>query len=236
MFYNHGMRLFLERFILDIPRLYIKQYPYAWFPLVVLWKWPPNKISILFLVILLLGITMLQWQSSAWISHMRREYAEGGGKFYMDRPGIPWGRAVRNIALLFAGAGLIAFLLKGQFGLTFWQVFIIIVGFTLTYQDSRFFGYTTIYIITAPGIAVYFAPGHLDYRIFLTFKEISCIERTQFQKDKGWGFFARTRSGNDGLLLTPKDPNGFSKRMDRLFIVPKDIEKFLEQLPYGYGR
>jgi hypothetical protein len=38
----------------------------------------------------------------------------------------------------------------------------------------------------------------------------------------------------DGLLLVPKDINGFSKRMERLFIAPQNIEQFVEQLPYGY--
>ena len=226
----------LDRFILNIPRLFLKQYPYAWFPLIVLWGWPPN-ISIIFLGVIIVGLFALRWQSAAWISHMRREYAGREGKFHVDRPAVPWGRAGRNIALLFAGVGLIALILNGQFGLSFWQLFLLFTGFTLTYQDVRFFGAPTIYIITATGIAVYFAPGHLDYRLFFTFKEISRIERTQFKKDEGWDYFARTREpGADGLLLIPKDPNGFSKRLERLFIVPKDLEKFLEQLPYGYGK
>ena len=227
------MKRTLENFILGIPRLFIKQYPYAWFPLVVLWAWPPN-ISIIFLVIIVLGISMLNWQSAAWISHMRREYAGADGKFHVDVPAVPWGGAAQKTAILLASSGLFAFIFKGQFGLAFWQIFLIIVGFTMTYYDIRFFGYPTIYIITATGIAFYFAPGHLDYRLFFTFKEIARIERTSFKKDHNWDFFSRTRDGADGLLLIPKDINGFSKRMERLFIVPQDIDKFLEQLPYGY--
>jgi hypothetical protein len=227
------MKPALDRFILNIPRLFIKQYPYAWFPLIVLWVWPPT-VAILFLVIILLGLTMLQWQRSAWLSYMRREHAGADGKFYVDVPAIPLERAVRNISILLVGSGLLAFILKGQFGLSFWQIFLISVMFTLTYRDAQFFGALTIYIITATGIAVYFAPGHLDYRLFFTFKEISRIERTNFKKDHNWDFFARTRDGSDGLLLIPKDINGFSKRLERLFIVPQDIDAFLEQLPYGY--
>ena len=227
------MKPALDRFILNIPRLFIKQFPYAWFPLVVFWTWPPN-FSILFLVIILLGLSMLQWQRSAWMSHMRREHAGADGKFYVDEPAIHWGRAVRNTAILFAGSGLVALLLKGQTYLTFRQIFFIIIGFSLTYRDIRFFGYPTIYIITASGIAVYFAPGHLDYRLFLTFKEISRIERTSFKKDNNWDFFARTQDGSEGLLLIPKNINGFSKRLEKLFIVPQDIDNFLGQLPYGY--
>ena len=230
------MRPFLDRFILSVPRLFLKQYPYAWFPAIVLWTWPPT-ISIIFLAIIVGGLLLLRWQSAAWISHMRREHAGMDGKFHVDRPAIPWGGAVRNIVILLAGIGIIASLLKGQFGLTFWQLFFILGGFTLTYQDVRFFGYPTVYIVTAAGIAVYFATGHLDYRLFFTFKEISRVERARFEKDKGWDFLARThRPGADGLLLIPKDPNGFSKRLKRLFIVPGDIESFIEQLPYGYGK
>ena len=224
----------LDRFILSFPRLFIKQYPYAWFPLVVLWTWPPN-LSLVFLGIIVIGLLSLRWQYVAWIAYMRREYAGKDGKFYVDRPDVPWGRAARNIAILVASGTLIASLFNGQLGLTFWQLFFIFVGFMITYQDFRFFGISTTYIITATGIAVYFAPGHLDYRLFFTFKEIARIERTQYKKDQNWDFFARTREvGTDGLLLIPKDIKGFSKRMEKLFIVPQDIDKFVEQLPYGY--
>ena len=224
----------LDRFILSFPRLFIKQYPYAWFPLVVLWTWPPN-FSLVFLGIIIIGLLSLRWQYVAWIAYMRREYAGKDGKFYVDRPAVPWRRAARNIAILVAAGTLIASLLNGQLGLTFWQLFLIFVGFMITYQDFRFFGISTTYIITATGIAVYFAPGHLDYRLFFTFKEIARIERTQYKKDQNWDFFARTREvGTDGLLLIPKDVKGFTKRMEKLFIVPQDIDKFVEQLPYGY--
>lgn len=38
----------------------------------------------------------------------------------------------------------------------------------------------------------------------------------------------------DGLLMIPKNPNGFTKRIEKLFIAPQDREKFIEQLPHGY--
>jgi len=224
----------LDRFILNIPRLFIKQYPYVWFPLVVLWTWPPN-ISLVFLAIILLAMLSVQWQYAAWIAYIRREQAGKDGKFYVDRPAISWGRTAQNVAILLMVSGLIAVLLNGKFGLTSWQFFCIMVGFMLTYQDFRFFGFPTIYIITATGIAVYFGTGHLDYRLFFTFKEIARIERTNYQKGLDWDFFARIRDvGMEGLLLVPKDPKGFSKRLEKLFIVPQDIDGFLEQLPYGF--
>ena len=225
------MKSFLDRFILGIPRLYIKQFPYAWIVFIALWTWPPN-ISSIFLLIVLVGLLMAQWQHSAWISTTRNEYASNGGKFYIDRPPVPVQGAVRNILILLVAAGIVAFFLNSQIRLAPWQVFVIIVGFSLLYRNSLFFGAPTTYIITANGIAIYFAPGHLDYRLFLKFNEISRIERCGFQKDKGWDCFARARA-DDGLLFLPKNPKGLTKRIEKLFIAPKDVEKFLAQLPFG---
>jgi hypothetical protein len=225
------MKSFLDRFILGIPRLYIKQFPYAWIVFIALWTWPPNLSSI-FLFIILLGLFMVQWQHSAWISTMRNEYAPTGGKFYIDRPPVPVRDAVWNILILIVAAGIVAFFLNSQIRLAPWQVFVIIVGFSLLYRNSIFFGAPTTYIITASGIAIHYAPGHLDYRLFLTYHEINRIERCGFQKDKGWDCFARMRL-KDGLLILPKNPKGLTKRIEKLFIVPKDIDKFLAQLPYG---
>jgi hypothetical protein len=228
------MKTFLDRFILGIPRLYIKQFPYAWIVFIALCTWPPSAIIFAFPFIILLGLFMLQWQYSAWLSTLRVEHAPRDGKFYIDRPPAPIQRAVKNISILLAAAGVVAFFLNRQIGLESWQVFLIIVGFSILYQDSTFFGAPTTYVITASGIAVYFAPGHLDYRLFLKFGEISRIERCGYQKDKGWDCFARARE-NDGLLLIPKNPDGLTKRIEKLFIAPGDIQKFQEQLlPYGF--
>ena len=166
---------------------------------------------------------------------MRNEYAPSGGKFYIDRPPVPVQRAIQNILILLAAAGMVAFFLNSQIGLAPWQVFLIIVGFSLLYRNSLFFGAPTTYIITAGGIAIYFAPSNLDYRLFLRFDEISHVERCGYQKDKSWDCFARVRA-NDGLLLLPRNPDGLTKRIEKLFIAPKDIDKFLAQLPYRYSR
>jgi len=230
------MKPFLDHFVLNIPRLFLKQYPYAWFPLIVLWSWPPN-FSLIFLIVIIVGMFMVWWRIAAWVSHTRREYAGEEGKFYMDRPAVPWMGAVRNIAILLVAAAVIGSLLNGQFGLTFWRFFLIIVTFTLTYQDYRFFGHTAIYVITATGIAVYFAAGHLDYRQFFTFKEIARIERTKYKTGMDWTMFTRSRDeGGEGFLLIPKDINGFSKRMKQVFIAPKDMDGFFVQLPFGFGK
>jgi hypothetical protein len=227
------MKQALDRFILAIPVLFIKQFPYAWIAAVTLWSWPPF-FSGIFLAIILIGLLMLRWQSSAWISNLQREYAFKEGKFHVDQPPFPWIDSVRKILILLAGAALLAWLLNGQFGLSFWQIFLIIVGFTLLYRDTQFFGAPTTYVITDQGIGIHFTPGHIDYRLFLPFKEISRIEKSKYQKDNDWDAFVRTKDTQDGLLMTPKNPNGFTKRIEKLFISPNDREKFLEQLPHGY--
>jgi len=228
------MRQALDQFILAIPVLFIKQFPYAWIAAVVLWSWPPT-FSIVFLAIIVIGLFALRWQSKAWISNLQREHAFKDGKFHVDQPPFSFMDSARKILILVAGAALLAWLLNGQFGLGFWQIFLIIVGFTLLYRDTQFFGAPTTYIITDQGIGIHFTPGHIDYRLFLTFKEISRIEKSTYQKDRNWDAFVRTRDTKDGLLMTPKNPNGFTKRLEKLFIAPNDTEKFLEQLPRGYG-
>jgi hypothetical protein len=231
--YNRPMKTFLDRFILGIPRLYIKQFPYAWIVFIGLWTWPPSTVIFIFLFIILLGLFMVQWQHSAWLSTLREGYAASDGKFYVDRPRVPVWRAVRNISILVVVAGVVSFILNRQIRLEPWQMFVIIVGFSLLYRNAIFFGAPVTYVITASGIAVYFAPTNLDYRLFLKFSDIHHIERCGYQKDKGWDCFARVRA-DDGLLLLPKNPNGFTKRLEKLFIVPKDIEQFQKHLPYGY--
>jgi hypothetical protein len=227
------MKVYLDRFILSFPVLFLKQYPYAWIAIVAVW--PKSRlIASLFIVIVVAGLVALRWQSAAWISHIRREYAGNDGKFYVDQPPVTWQKAAQNIATLVAWSILGAFVLRGQFGLSFWQLLIMLVGFTVFYQDTRYFGAAVTYIITATGIAIRFVPGHIDYRLFLSFKEISRIERSVYQSDKNWDLFARARDTKEGLLMTPKNPNGFTRRVEKLFIAPRDREKFLEQLPHGY--
>jgi hypothetical protein len=230
------MRQSFDRFILGFPILFLKQYPYAWIAFVVLLPRSPS-MALVFLLIVIIGVFSLRWQAAAWISQMRSEYAPENGKFYVDQPPVPWRMAAQKIGLLIAGAALLAFLLQGRLGLSVWQYFFIISGFPIFYQDTRFFGASVIYIVTASGIAIRYVPGHLDYRLFLAFREIRQIERVKhkYQERSDTDVFARTREKADGLLLLPKDPRGFSKRVQKLFIVPADEERFEQQLPYGFG-
>lgn len=228
------MKSFLDRFILGFPVLFLKQYPYAWIAFVALWPRSPSLAAI-FLAVIGIGVLSLRWQSAAWISQIREMHAGSDGKFYIDQPPILWQKAAKNTGLLIAGSAVISFLLQGQLGLNFWQFLLIVTGFTLFYRDTQFFGSAATYIITATGIGIRLVPGHIDYRLFLPFKDISRIERKLYQKSADTDLFARAREATDGLLLIPKDPHGFTKRIDKLFIVPRDINRFVEQLPYGLG-
>ncbi len=224
------MRQFLDHFILAFPVLFLKQFPYAWIAAIAFWAWPPF-FSGIFLAVIVVGLLMLRWQSVAWVSNLRREHATQDGKFYVDQSPFSLAISARKVLLLLIGAGVLAWLLNGQFGLSLWKIFLMIVGFTLLYQDTRFFGAPTTYVITNEGVGIRFVPGHLDYRLFFPFREISRVQKSEYQKDNRWDFFARTPDTKEGLLMIPRDPNGFTRRIEKLFIVPKDKEAFLEQLP-----
>jgi hypothetical protein len=92
------------------------------------------------------------------------------------------------------------------------------------------------YVITATGIGIRFVPGHLDYNLFLPYREISRIERKSYKKDLAVDLLARTSDVQEGLLMIPKDPGGFTRRVDKIFIAPVDTEEFVKQLPYGFGQ
>ena len=191
-----SIRQMLNNIILHFPTLFIKQYPYAWIAAIALWTWPPN-ISAVFLLIVVIGIFSLRWREAAWISEIRRQHAPKNETFYIDRIPVPIERAVRNIAILIAGGGLLAWFLDGLFNLTFWQTFIMLVGFFLFYVDTRFFGAVSIYIVTGGGIAIYFVPGHTDYRIFIRFNEMGQIVRmNRIEKQpESWSALSRVHAG-----------------------------------------
>jgi hypothetical protein len=229
------MKSFLDRFILRFPVLFLKQYPYAWIAVVALWprtRW----LAAIFLVVIVLAILALRWQNQAWIASIRRQHAGEDGKFYIDEPPVNWRNAVQHVSILTAFSIVLSYLLAGQFGLSFWQYLIMSVGFTTFYRDGRFFGPKATYIVTATGIGIRLIPGHIDYRLFLPFKEISRIQRCEYSKRQDTDIFARTQDAKDGLLLTPKDPKGFTKHIDKLFIVPANVDAFVQELPYGYGK
>jgi hypothetical protein len=229
------MKPFLDRFILGFPVLFLKQYPHAWIAIAAFWTRVP-WLSAFFLGIIVLGVLALRWQHTAWIASIRRQHAGPDGKFHVDEPPVVWKQVVRPIATLVVLSAVLSYLLDGQFGLRSWQYFIMAIGFTTFYRDGYFFGPSATYIVTATGIGIHLVPGHIDYRLFLPFKEISRIERGEFPKSRDIDIFARTQEAKDALLLVPKDPNGFSKQINKLVIVPGNVDAFVEQLPYGYGK
>jgi hypothetical protein len=226
------MKHFLDHFILGFPVLFIKQFPYAWIAVVVFWAWPPS-FSVVFLAVIAIGLFMLRWQSIAWVSNLRREHASKDGKFYVDESPFPLAASAQKVLLLFLGGAVVAWLLNGRLELNFWQYFIMIVGFMLLYQDTLFFGPPATYVITDQGVGIRFVRGHLDYRLFFPFREVSRVQKSEYKKDDDWDLLARTQDTKEGLLMLPRDPNGFSRRIGKLFIVPKNIDEFLNQLPPG---
>lgn len=229
------MKSFLDRFILRFPVLFLKQYPYAWIATVALWP-RAQWLAAIFLGVIVLAILALRWQNAAWVASIRRQHAGEDGKFYVDEPPVNWKSLLQNVGILTAFSLVLSYLLDGQFGLSFWQYLIMSVGFTTFYRDGRFFGPWATYIVTASGLGIRLIPGQIDYRLFLPFKEISRIERCEYSKRQDVDIFARVQDSKDGLLLTPKDPKGFTKQVDKLFIVPGNVDAFVEQLPYGYGK
>lgn len=220
----------LDSFILSIPTLFIKQYPYAWIPAAALWTWPPFASAIIFLIVLL-GILSLHWRAAAWISSVRREH--GDDPFHVERLPIPVPTAIRNIAILLVIAALTSWLLHQSLRLGFWQTVVMIVGFGLCYLDTSFFGGFVIYIVTGTGIAIYYIPGHTDYRIFLRFKEIRQAARLeQIEKiPESWAVIARLRKATRGVLLVPRSPTGFSPRLREVLLTPVDTDGFLKHIP-----
>lgn len=229
------MKPFLDRFFLRFPVLFLKQYPYAWIAVVALWPRAP-WLAAIFLVVMVLAILALHWQNKAWIASIRRQHAGQDGKFYVDEPPVDWRNTLQHVGILAAFSIVLSYLLDGQFGLSFWQYLIMSVGFTTFYRDGRFFGPQATYIVTATGIGIRLIPGQIDYRLFLPFKEISHIQRGEYSKRQDTDIFARTQDAKDGLLLIAKDPKGFTKQIDKLFIVPGDVDAFVQQLPYGFGK
>jgi hypothetical protein len=223
----------LDSFILSIPTLFIKQYPYAWIAGIVLWTWPVN-ISAVFFLIVAIGLFSLRWREAAWISELRRQHAPKNETFYVDRLPIPMTRAVRNLATLVAVSAVTAWMLGDRMNLNPLQAFIIISGFGLFYLDTHFFGAVTIYIVTGGGIAIYYIPGHTDYRIFIRFNEMGQIARMGRieKRPESWSVLSRVRAATSGLLLVPRYAKGFTRVLDgEVLLTPTNMDEFLKYIP-----
>ena len=227
------MRL-LENFVLDIPYLFIKKTPYAWLAIIFFWVWPPVLFSWILAAIVVLGLMMMYWQRRAWEARLVREHHTGPEIPFIDRPKMPLNQQVRNLVLLALGSALVAWVFRGQFELSFWQWFFLFVGFMLLYMDHRLLGATTVYILTDQGIGIRFAPGHIDYRMFFSYKEMWRVQRTQIPEKKPlrWSQITPTRKIDEGILLFPKKRDGFSRQVNgEMLLAPTDLESFMQHVP-----
>jgi hypothetical protein len=225
---------FLENFILAIPYLFLKKIPYAWLAVIFFWVWPPVLFSWILIAIIILGLLMMDWQRSAWEAKLIREHHEGSGKPFVDRPKMPLRIQLRNLAWLALGSGLVAWIFQGQFELSFWQWFFLLAGFMLLYMDHRLLGATTVYILTDQGVGIRFAPGHVDYRLFFSYGEIWRAQRIQVpaQKPARWSQVTPTRQADTGVLLTPRNRDGFTRLIKgEVLLAPSDLDGFLKHIP-----
>jgi hypothetical protein len=225
---------FLENLILGIPYLFLKKIPYAWLAVIFFWIWPPVLFSWILIAIIIIGLLMMDWQRRAWEAKLIREHHAGPEKPFIDRPKMPLNIQVRNLVLLALGSGLVAWIFQGQFELSFWQWFFMLAGFMLLYMDHRLLGATTVYILTDQGIGIRFAPGHIDYRMFFSYREIWRAQRIQVPEKKPvrWSQMTPTREPNEGVLLTPRNRDGFTRRIkSEVLLAPSDIDGFLKHIP-----
>lgn len=218
----------LENIVLEIPYLFLKKIPYLWVPIVALWAWPPY-ISSIFIILLLLGLGLMHFQQYAWEHKIRREHHV----IYKDHPQASFAYWGRNLLLLFVSCAILGWLLKGQFGLNTFQWAIMLAGIMATYKDALLFGAGVVYLITDTGIAIRFVPGHIDYRLYFTFSEIRqiCRENEISKYQLSWSIIAPARKPKEGILLLPKNLNGFSKQIEEILLTPTDIEAFLGHIP-----
>lgn len=218
----------LENIVLEIPYLFLKKIPYLWVPIIAFWVWPPY-ISGILIVLLLSGLGLMIFQQYAWEHKIRRKYHVS----YKDHPIPPFAYWGRNLLLLLMVCTILGWLLKGQFGFNTIQWTIMLAGIMATYKDALLFGAGVVYLITDTGIAIRFVPGHIDYRLYFTFNEISQIrrEREISNYPLTWSIIAPVRRPREGLLFLPKNLNGFSKQIEEVLLTPTDIDTFLKHIP-----
>jgi hypothetical protein len=222
----------LERFILDVPYLFLKKIPYAWLGAVFFWSQPPVLSGIL-LVIVLAGLGMMAWQERTWETKIIREFSSGEGKAIIDHPHAARSFQIRNLVLVLVGSGLLGWLLNGRFELSGLQWGLLLAGCMLLYKDTLLFGAGVTYIITDQGIGIRYIPGHVDYRLFFKFHEIWRAELTKVtdRMPRRWDVLTPQRRPQEGVLLYAARREGFSKQIrSEVLLGPTDTGKFLREL------
>lgn len=216
-------------FVLEIPYLFLKKIPYAWVFVVALWAIHPI-LSGIFLAIILLGLWLMVVQQRAWEAEIARKYQV----LYRDQPRAPFAYQLRNAILVCAGSAAFGWFAGGQFGLSALQVTLLCIGVMFLYKDALLFGAGTVYLVTNKGIAIRYVPGHIDYRLFFGYDEIRSVEKIAPVENipLSWDVLTpRRKMSSAGLLLKPKNINGFSKTIREVVLCPKDMDEFIKHLP-----
>lgn len=225
------MRVF-EDFVLGLPYLVMRRAPYAWVGIVALWTWPPY-FSGLFMLLFLIGVGLMLFQQIAWERKIQREHTV----LFKDHPQAPLYYRLRNSVLLLAACALLGWWFDGRFNLNAFQWAVLLAGIMASYEDHVLFGRGVVYLITDKGIAIRYVSGHIDNRLFFGYEEIRHIThlRDMSKRERRWSILAPVRENlKHGLLLTPNNPEGFSKVFYRVFLTPTDEEKFLQAIPMSF--
>jgi hypothetical protein len=222
----------LNKFILDVPYLFLMKVPYLWLPAVMFFTWPP-LFSLMLTGIILLGLLAMYWQNSAWVEKVKRDFADDPGSIYIETLRPPANFVIRNALLLVVVSVAIGWALNGRLGMNGYQWGLIVCGFMALYRKALLFGKGVTYILTDQGIGIRYAPGHIDYRLLIRFSEIWSVKKTG-PLDKipiSWTVIAPMGKVTEGLLLTPKNLRGFSAQLDHIVLSSSDLENLLQKFP-----
>lgn len=222
---------FFENFVLDIPYLFLKKIPYSWFFAVIFLTWAPS-VSALLVVVIALGLGLMALQQRFWEAKIRREFQKEGQP-YRVQPRMPVKTQALNAALVLAVSAFVGYMLGGRLNMTGWQWFLLTSGFMFLYRDALLFGATAVYLVTPRGIGARYVPGHVDYRLFFRYTEINYVSRVR-AGDKlptNTSVLSPVRGRKEGILLTAKLMDGFSRELGQVLLTPDDPEAFLAQIP-----
>lgn len=222
---------FFENLVLETPYLFLKKIPYAWlFAVIFLTRAP--LISGLLVFIIALGLWAMFLQQRFWEAKIRREFQKEGAP-YRVQPRMPLKMQVRNALSVLAGSALLGWLLDGRLNMTGLQWFLVAAGLMFLYRDALLFGATAVYLVTPRGLGVRYVPGHVDYRLFFRYSEINYVTRIHAgdQLPSNTSVLSPVRGQKEGILLTAKLMDGFSKEVGQVLLTPDDPEEFLTQIP-----
>jgi hypothetical protein len=224
------MKQSFDRFILQIPYPLLKKVLYIYVGAVVFWTSAP-VVSIILWAIILVDLLIIGYQSITRKSHLLRSHSSNMVD-YLETIRAPlwhWGPRLLLIAM---AAALTGYLLHGQLGLSGLQIFSLVVGYVMFYRETMLLGAYVAYMVTRHGIGIEFIPGHMVYQTFIPFEEIKSVNVINGKEPSpAWSFVTPLGEEQNGLLLIPSNPNGFTPRERELFITPKNISSFLSHLP-----